>query len=123
MDGSTTLGVLFGLGLGAASCLVVAVNGQTRPAPAAFEAASIREHVSGGDNASVRAQPSGRSVSNSCGGGASSGAFGTASQAATSSDSVSLSTAVREQLGLKLDAQRGPVAVLVIESAQRPLED
>jgi hypothetical protein len=122
MDGSTTLGVLFGLGLGAASCLVVAVNGQTRPAPTAFEA-SIREHVSGGDNASVRAQPSGRSVSNSCGGGASSGAFGTASQAATSSDSVSLSTAVREQLGLKLDAQRGPVAVLVIESAQRPLED
>ena len=67
MDGSTTLGVLFGLGLGAASCLVVVVNGQT-PAPAkapAFEVASIKENVSASDNASVRAQPGGRvSVSN-----------------------------------------------------------
>jgi uncharacterized protein (TIGR03435 family) len=287
MDGSTTLGVLFGLGLGAASCLVVIVNGQTRPAPAAFEVASIRENVSGGDNASVRAQPGGRvSVSNNslrsiirnaynvqnyqivggpewintvrwdisakapddapppqlllmlrtlladrfklairnetrempiyaltlaradgrlgsqlrssnvdcaaifaaakargeapppttngrptCGtrttrGNMSTtgvsmadlarnlspfagrpvvdktglsgvydldltwtpeqgppGADGTASQAATSSDSVSLFTAVQEQLGLKLDAQRGPVDVLVVESAQRPVED
>jgi uncharacterized protein (TIGR03435 family) len=41
----------------------------------------------------------------------------------TSSDSVSLFTAVQEQLGLKLDAQRGPLDVLVIESAQRPVED
>ena len=287
MDGSTTFGVLFGLGLGAASCLVVAVNGQTRPAPAAFEAASIRENVSGGDNASVRAQPGGRvTVSNNslrniirnaynvqnyqivggpewintvrwdisakapddapppqllltlrtlladrfklairnetrempiyaltlarpdgrlgsqlrssnvdcaavfaaakargeapppttngrptCGtrttrgnmmttGVAMSdfarnlspfagrpvvdttgltgvydlnlawtpeqglpGPDGTASQAATSSDSVSLFTAVQEQLGLKLDAQRGSVDVLVIESAQRPVDD
>jgi uncharacterized protein (TIGR03435 family) len=36
---------------------------------------------------------------------------------------VSLYTAVQEQLGLRLDAQRGPVDVLVIESAQRPVED
>jgi uncharacterized protein (TIGR03435 family) len=35
----------------------------------------------------------------------------------------SLFTAVQEQLGLKLDAQRGPVDTLVIESAQRPMED
>jgi len=64
MDGSTTLQVLFGLGMGAAACLVV-VNGQTPPKPHAFEVASIKENVSGGDNASVRAQPGGRvSVSN-----------------------------------------------------------
>jgi uncharacterized protein (TIGR03435 family) len=30
---------------------------------------------------------------------------------------------VQEQLGLKLDAQQGPVDVLVIESAQPPVED
>jgi len=64
MDGSTTLRVLFGLGMGAASCLVV-VNGQTPPKPVAFEVASIKENVSASDNASVRAQPGGRvSVSN-----------------------------------------------------------
>ena len=50
MDGNTTLGVLFGLGLGAASCLVVAVNGQTSPAPAAFEVASSKENVSARGN-------------------------------------------------------------------------
>jgi uncharacterized protein (TIGR03435 family) len=44
-------------------------------------------------------------------------------QAAPSGDSVSLFTAIQEQLGLKLDAHRGPVDVLVIDSAQRPVED
>ena len=64
MDGNTTLQVLFGLGMGAAACLVV-VNGQTPTKPHEFEVASIKENVSGGDNASVRAQPGGRvSVSN-----------------------------------------------------------
>ncbi|HZM96697.1 MAG TPA: TIGR03435 family protein [Vicinamibacterales bacterium] len=48
---------------------------------------------------------------------------GTATPAPPSGDSVSLYTAVQEQLGLRLDAQRGPVDVLVIESAQRPVED
>jgi uncharacterized protein (TIGR03435 family) len=38
-------------------------------------------------------------------------------------DTVSLFTAIQEQLGLKLDPQRGPVDTLVIESAQRPVED
>jgi uncharacterized protein (TIGR03435 family) len=64
MDGNTTLRVLFGLGMGAAACLVV-VNGQTPTKPHEFEVASIKENVSGSDNASVRAQPGGRvSVSN-----------------------------------------------------------
>jgi uncharacterized protein (TIGR03435 family) len=89
MDGNTTLQVLFGLGLGAAACLVV-VNGQTPPKLHAFEVAS-------------------------------SAAQGTDSQAAPSSDSGSPS--VQEQLELKLDAQRGPVDVVVIESAERPVED
>ena len=51
------------------------------------------------------------------------GLDGTAPRSQPSSDGVSLYTAVQEQLGLKLDAQRGPVDVLVIDSAQRPVED
>ena len=35
----------------------------------------------------------------------------------------SLFTAIQEQLGLKLEAQRSPVDVLVIDSAERPAED
>ena len=36
---------------------------------------------------------------------------------------VSLFTALREQLGLKLDAQRAPIDVLVIDSAALPTPD
>jgi uncharacterized protein (TIGR03435 family) len=46
-----------------------------------------------------------------------------ASSPAGNDDAPSLFTAVQEQLGLKLDAQRGPVEMLVIDSASRPTED
>ncbi|HVG54092.1 MAG TPA: TIGR03435 family protein [Vicinamibacterales bacterium] len=41
----------------------------------------------------------------------------------TPSDNASLFAAIQEQLGLKLEPQRGPVNVLVIESAEKPTED
>jgi len=39
------------------------------------------------------------------------------------SDGPSLFTAVREQLGLRLEAQKAPVEVLVIDSAEKPSEN
>jgi uncharacterized protein (TIGR03435 family) len=38
-------------------------------------------------------------------------------------DDVSLFAAMQEQLGLKLEAKRAPVEVLIIDSAERPTED
>jgi uncharacterized protein (TIGR03435 family) len=46
-----------------------------------------------------------------------------ANAAPNPSDSPALLTALQEQLGLKLDAQRGPVEVLVIDSAEMPEPD
>jgi uncharacterized protein (TIGR03435 family) len=47
----------------------------------------------------------------------------TANDAADPAGGASLFTAIQEQLGLRLEARRAPVNVLVIESAERPTAD
>jgi len=42
---------------------------------------------------------------------------------ATGADGPSLFTALREQLGLRLEAQRGPVETIVIDHVERPSEN
>jgi uncharacterized protein (TIGR03435 family) len=46
-----------------------------------------------------------------------------AAEPSPSSDAPSLFTAIQEELGLKLEATKGPVDVLVVESVERPTPD
>ena len=49
--------------------------------------------------------------------------LGPAATPGVQADGASLFAAIQEQLGLKLVATRGPVEVLVLDSAERPTED
>jgi uncharacterized protein (TIGR03435 family) len=46
-----------------------------------------------------------------------------ADSVASDASAVSLFTALEEQLGLKVESSRGPVAVVVIDHVERPTDD
>jgi len=87
-----------------------------------FEVVSVKQDRSGDQNSSTRPRPGGGLTVDRT------GLTGTFDLALTWDPDLSAGQgvsmfAVQEQLGLKLDARRGPVAVLVIDNAELPAED
>lgn len=99
----------------------------------AFDAASLKRNTSGGTSMQVRTPllsgQAGRVVVDETGlDGYYAFTLSYAQQPAAAADNApgdrpSLFTALSEQLGLKLEAQRSPVETLVIDRIERPTED
>jgi hypothetical protein len=94
----------------AASIVFVAVLtvGTARPQASTFEVASIKTNSSGSRASSTRTLPGGRFV----------GTNVTVRQLILNAPSIFI--ALREQIGLKLEAQRGPVEFIVIDKIEHP---
>jgi uncharacterized protein (TIGR03435 family) len=97
-----------------AASVVIHVGAQSAPA---FEVASIRLSKTGisglFDVAVTWAPDTARANANRIG----------ANEPAADPNAPDMFTALREQLGLRLDSQRAPVNLLVIEHVERPTEN